>query len=88
MLVKYRSDITEVERGIILNGVNCQHRMGSGLAKAIYTKWPIVRQMYMKHPAELGRAILIQVEHGLWVANCYTQKFYGFDGKSMLQWQQ
>ena len=37
-------DITTVEPpGIIAHGVNCQNIMGSGVAKALFQKWPLVR---------------------------------------------
>ena len=37
-------DITTLKKGILLQQVNCQNAMGSGVAKAIYTKWPIVKE--------------------------------------------
>ena len=85
MIVQYNSDITKVTRGIIVNGVNCQYAMGSGLAKALYTKWPSVREEYMETLSLLGRVHLICVEDlpkpKVVVANCYTQEFYGYDGR-------
>lgn len=76
-------DITTVTEGVILHGVNCQHRMGSGVAKAIYTKWPKVREYYMAlktHP--LGFPQTVCIESGkLYVINGHTQEFYGYDGK-------
>lgn len=41
-------DITTLKKGILLQQVNCQNAMGSGVAKAIYTKWPIVKEEYHK----------------------------------------
>ena len=41
-------DITTLKKGILLQQVNCQNAMGSGVAKAIYTRWPIVKEEYHK----------------------------------------
>ena len=83
MQYKENSDITEVKTGTIAHGVNCQMRMGSGVAKALYKKWPIVKESYlnMKKP-ELGQVQIFWVDWGskLAVANCFTQEFYGSDG--------
>lgn len=78
-------DITTIERGVLLNGVNCQRAMGSGVAKAYFTKWPIVRESYMswfKHEMVLGKFDPVRIiPDQLYVANCWTQEFYGSDGK-------
>lgn len=79
-------DITTVERGIIAQGVNCQHAMGSGVALAILRKWPEVREAYMRNLSGgqmLGTTHIINVgrDDSLWVANCYTQEYFGSDGK-------
>ena len=81
-----KRDITLVEQGVIAQGVNCQHAMGSGVALAIMRKWPIVRERYMEN---LSGAQMLGSMHGinvsedstLWVANCYTQEFCGGDGQ-------
>lgn len=41
-------DITTLKKGVLLQQVNCQNVMGSGVAKAIYLKWPIVKEEYHK----------------------------------------
>ena len=77
-------DITTVGSGCILNGVNCQDRMGSGVAKAIYQKWPIVKECYHaigKSNMHLGLVDIMEVDQGIFVANCWTQEYYGYDGK-------
>lgn len=85
MFVKLiKEDITTVKRGIIPHGVNCQGRMASGVAKAIKEKWPKVYDRFMK--AEIGKEMLgkvdlVYIENDLVLVNCYTQEFYGRDGK-------
>ena len=68
----------------LLHGVNCQRVMGSGAAKAMYTKWSEVRDMYMSKPKEemsLGLNQYVRVEPFTMVTNCFTQEFYGYDGR-------
>jgi O-acetyl-ADP-ribose deacetylase (regulator of RNase III) len=82
--MKYiKKDITEVEGpAIIAHGVNCQNVMGSGVAKALYTKWPQVKENYHEFgPKELGAFQIVPIYGNLQVANCFTQKYYGRDGK-------
>lgn len=78
---RINKDITTVERGILLNGVNCQRTMGSGVAKAYYTKWFKVKSQYMKTLPQLGQIDPVHIKDDLWVFNCYTQKYYGYDGR-------
>ncbi len=76
-------DITTVSGpAIIIHGVNCHDAMGSGVAKAIYTKWPQVKSNYH----EFGSMILgdiqpVQVDKDLWVVNCFTQRAFGTDNQ-------
>lgn len=86
-MMKYiKQDITEVTSGLIIHGVNCLHKMGSGVALAIRNKWPDIYEIYMSMPS--GREMLGQTHimcvgdhpETLYVANCYTQLNYGYDG--------
>lgn len=78
-------DITTTAIGIVAHGVNCQGVMGSGVAKAIKDKWPAVYDVYKDLPTGktmLGICNLITIqEQQLYVANCYTQVFYGYGGR-------
>ena len=78
-------NVTDVTHGIVAHGVNCQRKMGSGVAKAIRAKWPIAYDRYMAFGLQgkdaLGLTHIIEVDEGLWVANCYTQEYYGYDKK-------
>ena len=76
-----KKDITSVQApGIIAHGVNCQNAMGSGVARALYTKWPVVKSEYHKFPNKvLGEVQFVHIESDLIVANCFTQKYYGRD---------
>lgn len=74
-----KQDITTVEGpAIIAHGVNCQRVMGSGVAKALYTKWPTVRSEYMNRESQkLGDIQCVVVGDGIIVVNCFTQQYYG-----------
>lgn len=75
-----KEDITTINRGIIAHGVNCQRTMGSGVAKAIKDKWPEVYKEYMKYTKgrhNLGKVNFVPVTANIWVANCFTQIYYG-----------
>lgn len=87
MITYHQRDVTEITKGIIAHGVNCQLKMGSGVALAIRSKWPTVYDVYMKGPSgkkALGECFVINVDGSvheqLFVANCYTQLNYGSDG--------
>lgn len=83
-MIEYRTmDITTVEIGIVAHGVNCQRKMGSGVARAIRKKWPEAYRAYMVNPlgAGLGEVNWAVVDDDLWIANCYTQEQYGYDGR-------
>lgn len=77
-------DITTVTHGVIPHGVNCQGVMGSGVAKAIKEKWPEIYNQFKN--GGTGKKMLGEVQYShvgksLWVLNCFTQEYYGRDGK-------
>jgi O-acetyl-ADP-ribose deacetylase (regulator of RNase III) len=78
-----KKDITTVEApAVIIHGVNCQRAMGSGIAKVLFTKWPEIRESYMTFSKEemiLGKIDPVPVDENLYVINCWTQKYYGYD---------
>lgn len=82
-----KGNILDQKRGFIFQVVNCQDRMGSGLAKAISDKWPVVKERYHKFNEGrepiilLGSFDIIEVERDLYVINVYGQLDYGRDGK-------
>lgn len=80
-----KKDITKVLRGIIAHGVNCQRKMGSGVARELYETWPLIKSQYLKTEPELGKVDFVRVQDTpdplILVANCYTQTYYGNDGR-------
>lgn len=86
-MVEYiKNDITTLEEGIIVHGVNCQGVMGSGVAKAIKDKWPTVYTEYMSlfdnkpRPNLLGKSQLVSISDDLHIFNAFTQESYGRNG--------
>jgi len=88
MITRYIvGDITETELKYIAHGVNCQNKMGSGVAKALYTKFPKIKQKYHyfneqfeDNESLLGKVDCIAQSDKI-VYNCYTQLNYGYDNK-------
>lgn len=83
-MIQYQvKDITTVERGIVLHGVNCQGVMGSGVAAAIRSKWPKVYNDYVDFTTKtarlLGRINPVHISDELHVINCFNQVYYGRD---------
>ena len=58
MLRIVKGDLLLAKEAVICHQVNCQDMMGSGVAKALYTKWPEIKREYHafcadKRPREL-----------------------------------
>lgn len=76
---------------VILQQVNCQGKMASGVAKAIREKWPVVYDKYNKYvshmhvtapiTALLGIVQPVTVEENKVVLNLFAQENYGYDGR-------
>lgn len=86
MITKYiKGDITETELRHIAHGVNCQNVMGSGVAKALYTKFPKVKKEYHEYfesfeDVKPGEWFCVS-QDGKEIYNLFTQEFYGYDKK-------
>ena len=69
----------------ICHQVNCQGRMGSGIAKQIKERWPIVYIKYMdwyyEGGLQLGKIQIVDNDEDPWVINIAGQLNYGYDGK-------
>lgn len=78
-------NILDVDRGVIVHGCNLQGRMGSGIALQIKNRWPKVFEAYVEEckldMADLGKVGFVWVGGQKIIANAYTQRYYGNDGK-------
>lgn len=71
---------------VIAHQVNCQGKMGSGVAKAIRDKYPKVYKDYLTvcksiPPKSLRGMAQIIVDSERIVVNLFGQEYYGYDGK-------
>lgn len=82
-------NLLDSQMDYICHQVNCQGKMGSGIAKSIREKWPIVYARYMEwyhghyyhNKIILGDIQLVQVSDKQVVINMAAQDKYGYDGK-------
>jgi O-acetyl-ADP-ribose deacetylase (regulator of RNase III) len=83
-----QGDLLRVTDGIIVHGCNCQGVYGAGVAKQIAQVYPQAKATYLqciqtqdryRAPRRelLGMVDFIQVTPSLWIANAFTQEFYG-----------
>lgn len=79
--IHQQQNLLEVENGIIVHQVNCQGKIGKGLAKDIANKYPKVKEEYLKkfqnEGWQLGEVQFVQVKDNLWVANVAGQQYWG-----------
>lgn len=94
-IIYTKKDISSVERGVVAHGTNCCGVMGSGVAKALRAKYPIIFNPYKlmcdSHVSSksdlLGSVCFVDVglettpNNELIIANCFTQVNYGRDGR-------
>lgn len=78
-------DLLDATEDIIVHQVNCQGKMGSGIAKQIREKYPQAYKDYMnikdKH-LQLGETWVTHIkEENKYIAHLFGQLNYGYDGK-------
>lgn len=82
MIKLISGDLLEAEEGYICQQVNCRGVMGSGLAKAIREKWPIVYKNYLEwfnsNETMLGKIQVVNISNKLKVINLAGQDNYGY----------
>lgn len=85
-----KGDLLEAT-GLIVHGCNCLGVMGSGVAKAIKDKWPIVYVEYKDYHRNaglrLGDVHWVRVARDTIVVNAMTQHFYGRDGTRYVDYE-
>lgn len=86
--VEIERDISLVLKGIIVQGVNCQGAMGSGVAGALRRKYPQIYTSYKTicdstqvSSTLLGNIDVVSINDQLHVVNAFTQDRFGADGK-------
>lgn len=99
-MIRYvKGNLLDAPEPLIIHGCNAQGVMGSGVAKAIREKWPVVFKAYRawyKQEAFLHRSccvgeVQIVLAEGLpqrkWVANLISQTHYGTDGRKYASYE-
>lgn len=85
-----KGDLLESDCNYICHQVNCQGRMGSGIAKSIKEKWPKVYTEYMKqfnHMFQEDKALLLGTIQEIflyenhYIINMFAQEYYGYNGR-------
>jgi len=69
-----------VEPIIIAHGCNAQGKMRSGFAKVVRDLNEGVFNAYIQSGHQLGSVSYFELYPNVFVANCVTQEFYGYDG--------
>jgi O-acetyl-ADP-ribose deacetylase (regulator of RNase III) len=97
MVIELKGDLLETDVKVICHGVNCQNEMKSGVAKALFTKWPEVKEGYHKFmngfteffDSEnfLGLVNSVELENDRIILNCFTQYDYGNDGHRYVDYE-
>ena len=81
-----KGNLLDSKENYICHQVNCQGRMGSGVAKQVREKWPAVYDVYRAeaHPSRLGEICSVNIIGNIpiqTVINMYGQETYGYDGR-------
>lgn len=87
MIKHIKCDIFESGADVICHQVNCQGVMGSGIAKQVREKYPVVYETYKELCGQdkpknlLGIAQPVQANDKTIIVNIFAQENFGYDGK-------
>lgn len=84
MVKVVKGNLLDSKEHIIAHQVNCQKKMGAGVAKAIREKFPAVFEKYCQTHPQLGMVDFIYADPDKgrqFIANMYAQDNFGYDGK-------
>lgn len=81
-----KGDLLKSDCNYICHQVNCQGRMGSGIAKQLREKWLAVYEIYMNvvKPEMLGHIQFAFIQGNIpiqCVVHMFAQEYYGYDGR-------
>ena len=89
MLKVVTGNLLNEDRGILVHGVNCQGKMGAGIALEVKRRYPKAYHSYLDRckwsnfdPFRmLGFVDFVQINDNLVIANAFIQDTYGNDGR-------
>lgn len=85
MITYQKGNLLNVDKGVIAHGCNTLGVMGAGVALAVKNTYPKVFEYYealcmTSDPDTLiGQNQIVRVSPDLEIANCFTQKSFGYD---------
>jgi O-acetyl-ADP-ribose deacetylase (regulator of RNase III) len=85
MIKTINGSLLNNKEGILVHGVNCQGKMGSGIGKLIREKYPEAYNDYMcffeknkvVRVKMLGDITVTEINEKLFIVNAFTQLYYG-----------
>lgn len=84
-IIYKNGNLLDAQTTVIGHQVNCQGVMGSGVAKQIRNKWPLVFSNYQvkcQSPiSPLGDVLIVKVSDNQYIANIFGQYNYGTGGE-------
>ena len=84
-IIYKNGNLLDAQTTVIGHQVNCQGVMGSGVAKQIRDKWPLVFSNYQvkcQSPiSPLGDVLFVKVSDDQYIANIFGQYNYGTSGE-------
>ena len=80
------SNLNMNQKTVILHGCNCFHTMGSGIAKYLRAKFPVIYAVDLSttikgDKSKMGTFSTANINGNLAILNCYTQYNYGREKK-------
>lgn len=84
-IIYKNGNLLDAQTTVIGHQVNCQGVMGSGVAKQIRDKWPLIFSNYQvkcQSPiSPLGDVLIVKVSDNQYIANIFGQYNYGTNGE-------
>lgn len=84
-IIHKNGNLLDAQTTVIGHQVNCQGVMGSGVAKQIRDKWPLIFSNYQvkcQSPiSPLGDVLIVKVSDNQYIANIFGQYNYGTNGE-------
>lgn len=93
-IIEKDGDITQSKCDFICHCVNCQGKMGSGVAKSLKEKYPLIYNAYCDFVKKngigknlLGKIQVVEViTNNINIVNMFCQEYYGYDGKKYVSY--
>lgn len=71
------SNLLSINEGVIIHQLNCQHKMGAGIAKSIRHQYPKHYYEFMNDYPILGNLLVTNINDYFSIIGIYAQLYYG-----------